>query len=72
MSILICVCKRVTEDEIIGWIQRGVRTVDGLGAYCDAGTGCSDCHDSLEELIEDFRTDEVVSRPTPEAPVGSH
>ncbi|MEU6073689.1 (2Fe-2S)-binding protein [Micromonospora sp. NPDC047074] len=71
MSTHICVCNRVTEDEIVSWIQRGVVTIDGLGEYCDAGTACGDCQDMLEELIEDFRTDEVTSRRAPEELIGS-
>ncbi|MER6386548.1 (2Fe-2S)-binding protein [Streptomyces sp. NPDC001250] len=50
----ICVCYEVTEDEIVGWIRRGVTTVEGLGERCNAGRGCGDCHDMLEELLEDF------------------
>ncbi|WP_151770049.1 (2Fe-2S)-binding protein [Streptomyces abyssomicinicus] len=52
--VTICVCHHVTEDEIVGWIRRGVTTVEGLGEHCDAGQGCGDCRESLEELIEDF------------------
>ncbi|TQJ23677.1 BFD-like [2Fe-2S] binding protein [Micromonospora sp. A202] len=72
MSTHVCVCHRVDEDEIVSWIRRGVVTIDGLGEYCDAGTGCSDCHEMLEELIEDFWTDDVALRAEPEAPIGSH
>jgi len=50
----ICVCYAVAEDEIVGWIRRGVTTVEGLGERCDAGRGCGDCHEMLEELVEDF------------------
>ncbi|MFQ6142207.1 (2Fe-2S)-binding protein [Streptomyces seoulensis] len=50
----ICVCYQVTEDELVGWIRRGVTTVEGLGEHSGAGQGCGDCHEMLEELIEDF------------------
>ncbi|MEU2357491.1 (2Fe-2S)-binding protein [Streptomyces misionensis] len=56
----ICVCYQVGEDEIVGWIRRGVTTVEGLGERCGAGQGCGDCHEMLEELVEDFG-DPVVS-----------
>ncbi|MFI2642824.1 (2Fe-2S)-binding protein [Streptomyces sp. NPDC018610] len=50
----VCVCYQVPEDVIVGWIRRGVKTVEGLGERCDAGQGCGDCREMLEELIEDF------------------
>ncbi|MFD8738151.1 (2Fe-2S)-binding protein [Streptomyces sp. NPDC059618] len=59
----ICVCYQVTEDEIVGWIRQGVTTVKGLGEHCNAGQGCGDCREMLEELLEDFgdaADDEII------------
>ncbi|WP_042800446.1 (2Fe-2S)-binding protein [Streptomyces sp. C] len=53
----VCVCHRVTEDEIIGLIRRGITTADGIGEQCGAGQGCGDCREMLDELIEDFAED---------------
>ncbi|MCX4692835.1 bacterioferritin-associated ferredoxin [Streptomyces sp. NBC_01408] len=52
MSPTICICNRVTEDEIVGWIRRGFTTVDDIGEQCGAGQGCGGCRDELIELIE--------------------
>ncbi|MFC1417848.1 (2Fe-2S)-binding protein [Streptacidiphilus cavernicola] len=49
----VCVCYQVGEDEILGWIRRGAASVEDLGEMCRAGQGCGDCHESLEELLED-------------------
>ncbi|MFF7988434.1 bacterioferritin-associated ferredoxin [Kitasatospora xanthocidica] len=50
----ICICAQVVEEEIVGWIERGVDTVEGLGETCGVGLNCGDCVPLLEELIEDF------------------
>lgn len=52
--VSVCVCYQATEEEIVGWIRQGVTTVQGLGERCGAGQGCGDCHEMLEELVEDF------------------
>lgn len=53
MDILVCRCMGVTESVIRAAIaEGGLRTVEQVGAYCDAGLGCSSCHPDIQELLD--------------------
>jgi NAD(P)H-nitrite reductase large subunit len=49
----ICHCMVVDEREVITAIRRGARTVEEVGAACDAGTGCGSCRGAIESTLHD-------------------
>ncbi|MFE7589147.1 (2Fe-2S)-binding protein [Kitasatospora sp. NPDC057512] len=51
---IVCVCRSVSEAEIVAAIRAGADSPDGIGDRCLAGTGCGGCVEALRELIEDF------------------
>ncbi|MFF4383454.1 (2Fe-2S)-binding protein [Kitasatospora sp. NPDC001547] len=51
---IVCVCRAVSEAEIVAAIRAGAHSPADIGARCLAGTGCGGCGEALQELIEDF------------------
>jgi bacterioferritin-associated ferredoxin len=59
--VFACICNAVSDDQVVGAIDRGARTVEAVGDLTRAGTTCGTCHDHLEDLImERCRTCPVV------------
>ncbi|WP_345406711.1 (2Fe-2S)-binding protein [Haloechinothrix salitolerans] len=52
MPVYACICAAVTTSQVEATILAGARTVSDIGERCFAGTGCGNCVDRLEELIE--------------------
>ena len=53
---LICTCFGVSEDTIESVIKENApRTVEEVGAVCNAGTGCGSCQFLIQELIDVHR-----------------
>jgi len=50
---LVCHCMVVDEREVIAAIRRGARTVEEVGAACEAGTGCGSCRGAIESSLRD-------------------
>jgi bacterioferritin-associated ferredoxin len=50
--MIVCICKRVSEQQIRAAIDAGAATVAEVGACCRAGTGCGACHEYIAEMIE--------------------
>ncbi|MFB7947263.1 (2Fe-2S)-binding protein [Kitasatospora phosalacinea] len=48
---LVCLCGGVTERSIEDAIEDGARTLDDLQHRTNAGTGCGDCVEDLEDLL---------------------
>lgn len=48
----ICVCKAVTDQQILDAVEEGVQNVQQLGEACGAGTGCGHCRQTAQELID--------------------
>ena len=55
MANLVCKCLNVEEPEIAAAIRAGAHTIEAIGAHCEAGTGCTACHDALHGLLEEAR-----------------
>ncbi|MFZ1489327.1 MAG: (2Fe-2S)-binding protein [Ilumatobacteraceae bacterium] len=49
--MILCQCHRVSERAIRRAIHGGARSVEEIGAACQAGTSCGSCRPSLEELL---------------------
>jgi bacterioferritin-associated ferredoxin len=52
-AMIVCVCRRVSDQQIRAAVAAGARTVEEVGACCRAGTGCGACHEVIEGLIQD-------------------
>jgi bacterioferritin-associated ferredoxin len=50
--MIVCVCRRVSDQQIRAAVDCGARTVDEVGEVCRAGTGCGACHESIADIIE--------------------
>ena len=44
-----CICHAVTVDEV----GAGADSIEGVGVDTRAGTSCRNCHDHLEDIIEE-------------------
>lgn len=49
--MFVCICRGVTEDEVIGYLDDGADSVDAIGDRCGAGEGCGTCLDRLDEMV---------------------
>ena len=47
----VCVCERVTRDEIEAARDRGATTIAQLTRMCGAGAGCGECHAELRQIL---------------------
>jgi bacterioferritin-associated ferredoxin len=43
----------VDEREIVAAIRRGARSVEEVGAACEAGTGCGSCRGAIESSLHE-------------------
>lgn len=48
---IICVCKQVSEDEIVAVIEAGANDLPAILAACGASTECGTCTDDVRELL---------------------
>lgn len=48
-----CICHAVSVDEVNDAIDRGAESVEALGEATRAGTSCRNCHEHLDDLIEE-------------------
>jgi len=51
-TMILCVCRRVSEREVDAAVRAGARSVDAVGARCGAGTDCGSCREAIEERLE--------------------
>lgn len=57
---LICFCHTVNELDILSAIQKGADSIEKIGDFTLAGTGCHSCHPDLERFIKlQFRKEEI-------------
>ena len=47
----LCACHGVSRARVIAEIRKGARTLDAIGACCQAGTGCGSCQPEIETLL---------------------
>jgi len=55
--MIVCICKRVTDRQIVKAIVDGASTVEEVGRACNAGTGCGACTEQIQSLIDCARCD---------------
>ncbi|MBL4689349.1 MAG: (2Fe-2S)-binding protein [Nannocystaceae bacterium] len=53
---LVCKCLLVGQRQIEAAIRGGARTRAQIGERCEAGTGCTGCHDALDILLDEHDT----------------
>ena len=54
---LICTCFGVSEERIEEVIfENQAETVEEIGEFCNAGTGCGSCQFLIQEIIDTYRT----------------
>ena len=47
----VCICYAVPDTVIRSCIAGGARSVEEVGAACDAGTGCGSCHEHIDVFL---------------------
>jgi bacterioferritin-associated ferredoxin len=53
MVMYICLCKAVTDSEIVDAIDQGAHQLSHLEETLRVGTGCGCCRDSAQQLIDE-------------------
>jgi bacterioferritin-associated ferredoxin len=54
--MVLCICRGVTEDEILEAIRRGACTLDKVARRCDgAGTDCGSCRLEIQTHLDTLR-----------------
>jgi bacterioferritin-associated ferredoxin len=48
----VCVCKQVSESEIIASIQKGASSVEEISQLTLASTGCGTCRRSIQNILD--------------------
>jgi bacterioferritin-associated ferredoxin len=51
--VYVCLCNAVTDDEVVEAVDAGATTVAAVGDSTRAGTCCTMCHDTIEDVIEE-------------------
>ncbi len=52
---LICTCMEVYKSTIVKAIkEKGLKTVEEVGDVTDAGTGCGQCQDEIQEILDEI------------------
>ena len=50
---IICGCYKVTKNTIVDAIKNGAETVEKVGEVTKAGTGCGNCKNSIQAIIDE-------------------
>jgi bacterioferritin-associated ferredoxin len=54
--MVLCICRGVTEEEILDAIRRGAYSLDKIARRCDgAGTDCGSCRTEIQAHLESCR-----------------
>ena len=48
----VCLCKAVTDDQIVKAVDDGAIALNHLEAGCGLGTGCGRCRDFAQQIID--------------------
>ncbi|NVB42040.1 (2Fe-2S)-binding protein [Pseudenhygromyxa sp. WMMC2535] len=64
---MVCHCLAVRESEVLAAIRGGAVSVESVGGLCEAGTGCSSCHDSIRELLREQAKRDLASSRAPKS-----
>ncbi|HZZ48309.1 MAG TPA: (2Fe-2S)-binding protein [Pseudonocardia sp.] len=64
--MFVCMCRAVTERQILACIRAGASSVEAVSEQTRAGTGCGGCLDTVEMILEDGGvTGELITRSCP-------
>jgi bacterioferritin-associated ferredoxin len=59
--MILCICRGVTEDEVLNAIRRGAYSLENVARRCDgAGTDCGSCRAEIEAHLESCRQPQVA------------
>jgi len=50
--MFVCLCRAVTDHEILEAVDNGISDVGELAEACGVATGCGSCLESAQELID--------------------
>jgi NAD(P)H-nitrite reductase large subunit len=64
---LVCHCLTVAESEILLAIRSGADSVEAVGRYCEAGTGCQSCHEPIRCLLRQQARHELAHSRAPKS-----
>lgn len=48
-----CHCRTVNDRAVCAAVDAGARSVEEVGAYCEAGTDCHSCHPEIQRLLSE-------------------
>ncbi len=52
---LICTCQEVYKSTIVKAIkEKGLKTVEEVGEATEAGTGCGQCQDDIQKILDEI------------------
>jgi assimilatory nitrate reductase catalytic subunit len=55
-AMVLCICRGVTDDEIVDAIRRGAFSLDKVARRCDgAGTDCGSCRAEIQAHLDSCR-----------------
>ena len=80
--MIVCHCHAVTDREIRKAAREGALTAEMIADRCNAGAGCGDCQETVEEIIMEVARPlvsvtadriflSVVATPHPDTPAGT-
>jgi bacterioferritin-associated ferredoxin len=59
--MILCICRGVTEDEILDAIRRGAFSLEKIARRCDgAGTDCGSCRAEIQCHLDALRQAQVA------------
>ena len=59
--MILCICRGVTEDEVLDAIRRGAFSLEKLARRCEgAGTDCGSCRTELQAHLDAARQPQVA------------
>ncbi len=64
---LVCHCLTVAESEILLAIRGGADSVEAVGQFCEAGTGCQGCHGPIRALLQEQTRRELAGSRAPKS-----
>jgi len=50
--MFVCLCKAVSDRQVVEIIKNGASTVKQVAESCGAGSGCGACNREIQDMIE--------------------
>ena len=63
----VCLCRSVTDRQIVDAVHDGARTSFEVGRMCGAGTGCGGCLSEVRRLVRSHRGEACLNCPQRDA-----